>query len=309
MGGDPDAPPTGGRHRVSGAAAWARAQAERARGAADGAREWAERERGRSRTVALGFDLAERDRAHLGGLLAGALAFRFFLWLLPFTLLVVGVLGAVTSVDDGAPNDISTNIGLQGFIGDIIRDGAHERGWWIAIAVGLFGTLYAGIGVVRALRVSHAAAWGMRPARGAHVLQGSLVLSGLIVALAVASGLIGWLRHISFVGGLLALLALSTVYFVTWTAISWRLPNRARSARDLMPGALLVTGGIQGLHLFTVYYLADQAERAASVYGTIGAALTLLLWLFIVARLMVGAAIMNAELAHRRTESGEAAGP
>ncbi len=292
---------------MSGAAAWGRVQADRARAAAEGAREWAERERGRSPLVALGFDLADRDTARLGGLLAGALAYRFFLWLLPFTLLVVGVLGAVTSIDDGAPDDVSTNIGLQGFLGDIVSDGAHQRGWFIAITIGLFGTAYAGLGVVRALRVSHAAAWGMRPERGAKTLHASLVLAVLAVAIGLTGGLIGWLRHVTFLGGLLALLAMGAVYFVAWLAISWRLPHRAVSVRDLMPGALVVAVGVQGLHLFTVYYLAGRAERAASLYGTIGAALTLLLWLFIVARLMVGGAILNAELTHRRSEAEEPA--
>ena len=61
--------------------------------------------------------------------------------------------------------------------------------------------------------------------------------------------------------------------------------------------------GVQGLHLFTVYYLAGRAERAASLYGAIGAALTLLLWLYIVARLMVGGAILNATLAGEHDRS------
>ena len=301
MGAAPERP-QGGRHRASGAAAWGRAQAERARAAAEGARDWAERQRGRSALVTLGFDVADRDTARLGGVLAGALAYRFFLWLLPFTLLLVGVLGAVTSIDDGAPDDISTNVGLQGFLGDAIRDGAHQRGWFVAITIGLFGTVYAGLGVVRALRVSHAAAWGMRPARGTKPLRASLVLSGVVLALALTSGLIGWLRHVTFLGGLLAVLAMGAVYFVAWMAISWRLPHRAASVRDLIPGALVVAVGVQGLHVFTVYYLAGRAERAASLYGTIGAALTLLLWLFIIARLMVGGAILSAELTHRRAE-------
>lgn len=306
MSGGGDAGPPPGEGRAGGVASWARERSEQARHAAEEARAWAERERGRSRLVALGFDLAERDTARLGGLLAGALAYRFFLWLLPFTLLVVGVLGAVTSIDDGAPADISTNIGLQGFIGDIVRDGAHQRGWFIAIAIGLFGTVYAGLGVVRALRVSHAAAWGMRPERGARTLRASLILAAVVIGLGAAVGLAGWLRHVTAIGGVLALMAGGLVYFTVWSAISWTLPNRAASLRELLPGAVLVAVGAQGLHVFTVYYLAGRAQRAASLYGTIGAALTLLLWLFIIARLMVAGAILNAELARRRSEAEEA---
>jgi hypothetical protein len=71
--------------------------------------------------VDLVFRVAERDRLHLGGLLSGALALRLFLWLLPFTLLLVGALGAVTAAESG--------------------------------------TAYGGVGAALALRISHAAAW------------------------------------------------------------------------------------------------------------------------------------------------------
>ncbi len=64
--------------------------------------------------------------------------------------------------------------------------------------------------------------------------------------------------------------------------------------------------GVQGLHLFTAYYLADRADRATSVYGAIGAALVILLWLFIMARLIIGGAVLNAELAARREGSRRA---
>jgi uncharacterized BrkB/YihY/UPF0761 family membrane protein len=284
---------------------WSRAQAEHARAKADEARQWAEEARGRSRLVALAFDLAERDRTRLGGLLAGAVAYRLFLWLLPFSLLLVGVLGAVTSLDDGAPNDLSTMVGLKGFIGSTLSGGARQRGWWIAILVGLFGALYAGMGAVRALRISHAAAWGILPERGWNPLKGSLWLMAIAVGLLAISGLIGWVRTASPIGGLVALVAMLATYFAVWLLASSKLPHKGTSLRALAPGAALVAVGMQSLHLFTVYYLAGKAARAASLYGTIGAALTLLLWLFIIARLLVGAATLNAELAAHDNEARE----
>ena len=291
-----DEAPGARRRRAVAADRW-RALVENARAKTEGARRWAEEERGRSRPVTLGFDLFERDRARLGGLIAGALAYRLFFWLLPFSLFLVGTLGALTSLDDGTPNEISAHVGLQGFIAETISDGARQRGWWIALLIGLLGALYAGIGVVRALRISHAAAWGIPPSRARNLPKASMSLMGIAIGLLLVSLLIGWLRSVSFAGGLIALLAMTAVYFVVWVAVSSRLPHRGVPARALMPGALLVAVGVQGLHLFTVYYLAGRAERAASLYGTIGAALTLLLWLYIIARLMVGGAILNATLA------------
>jgi uncharacterized BrkB/YihY/UPF0761 family membrane protein len=303
-GGDDDgADRPAGPGRVAAARRRMAALADASRRRADDARAWAEEARGRSPVVARAFDVAEHDRAHLGGLLAGAVAYRLFLWLLPFSLLLVGLLGAVTDLDESAVGDASTDIGLQGALAEIITEGAQQRGWWIAVVIGLGGTLYAGLGAVRALRISHAAAWGIRPRRASSLVNGSLILLAAGLGLIAMSVVIGWLRARSGLGGLVASLAIVVIYFAVWLRISVHLPRRPTPTRALVPGAVLVAVGVEGLHLFTSYYLAGQAERVASVYGTIGVALTLLLWLFIVARLMVGSAILNAALWDRRREA------
>jgi len=273
---------------------------ERARLESERAREYAEDARRRSPVVDLVWNVADRDRSHLGGLLAGAVAFRGFLWLLPFTLLFVGALGAVTAVVGDAPDDLSDELGLQGVLTDLVREGAEQSGWWIALAIGLFGTAYAGLGVVRALRISHAAAWGIRPERGANPLMGSLWVFVVVTGLLVVSTFVTWLRESSgLLGTILTVLGMAAVYFLVWWRVSSVLPRREAPLRTLVPGAVLVAVGMQCLSLFTIYYLADRAERATSLYGAIGVALTLLLWLYIISRLIVGAAILNAELAQR----------
>jgi uncharacterized BrkB/YihY/UPF0761 family membrane protein len=283
---------------------------ERARVESERAREYAEDARVRSPLVGLAFDVYERDRRHLGGLISGALAYRFFLWLLPFTLLGVGLLGAFTAAEDGTPGELSDDLGLQGTLADLVRDAAEQTGWWIALVIGLFGTAYAGFGAVRALRVAHAAAWGVRPERAANPAKASLWLFVVVVAVLAVSAFATFLRERSgFVGGLVTVLGMGIVYFLVWLRISEVLPRRDVGRRGLVPGAVLVALGLQGLHLFTAYYLAGSAERATSVYGAIGAALAILLWLFIVARLVVAGAVLNAELAARRERSRQAPRP
>jgi uncharacterized BrkB/YihY/UPF0761 family membrane protein len=273
---------------------------ERARLESERAREYAEDVRTRSPLVDLGFDVVERDQARLGGLLSGALAYRLFIWLLPFTLLLVGALGAVTSVAGDAPDDLSDGLGLQGLLQDLVREGAQQRGWWVALLVGLFGTAYTGLGAMRALRISHAAAWGIQPERAPKPLWGSLWLFVVVLGLLAVSGVATWLREASgTIGSLVTIVAVGAIYFGVWLRVSSLLPHRDVPMRLLMPGAALVAVGAQGLHLLTVFYLADRAERATSLYGAIGAALVLLLWLFILSRLFVGGAMLNAELALR----------
>lgn len=283
---------------------------ERARIESERALEYAEDARGRSPLVDLGFDVFERDRARLGGLLSGALAYRFFLWLLPFTLMFVGVIGAITAVVGQAPGEFSDDLGLQGVLADLIRDAAEQSGWWIALVIGLAGTAYAGLGAVRALRISHAAAWGIRPERAARPVLLSLWFFAVVSGLLAASGSATFLRERAGVLGTIVTVAgLALVYFAVWLRVSEALPHRDVPRRGLVPGAALVAAGAQGLHLFTVYYLSDSAERATSVYGAIGAALAILLWLFILARLAVAGAMLNAELARRRRPSRRAPPP
>ena len=283
---------------------------ERARLESERAREYAEDARERSPLVALGFDVYERDRRHLGGLLSGALAYRFFLWLLPFTLLFVGLLGAVTAAVGETPDELSDDLGLQGTLADLMHDAAEQRGWWIALIIGLFGTAYAGLGAVRSLRIAHAAAWGVRPERAARPAAGSAWLFVVVVLALAATAFATYLRERSgLVGGLVTVAGLWVLYFVIALRFSEVLPHRDVPRRALVPGAVLVAVGVQGLHLFTAYYLAGSADRATSVYGAIGAALVILLWLFIIARLIIGGAVLNAELAARRERSPRAPPP
>ena len=295
---DPEEPEPHPRGRVA-------AATERAKREAENARLWAEDARGRSALVAFGFDYYERDRERYGGLLAGAVAFRLFLWLVPFALLLVGVLGAVTDLENSAPDDLSGSLGLQGALAKTLSDSAQQRGWWFAILLGLFGTAWAGMGVVRAMRVSHSAAWGVPPDRARNALVASGLVSGAAVGLIVLTLIIGWIRHNTGPIGLLAALAMLAVYFVGWLAVSIWLPHRPVPVKRLVPGAVLFAVGIELLHLFTTYYLAGRAARAESVYGAIGTALVLLFWLYLVARLMVGSAVLNAQLASRHERAAD----
>lgn len=292
---DDPPPPRGLRDRVADLQAAGRRYSARAV-------ELAEQAERTSPTVARGFDVARRDRLRLGGLLAGALAYRFFLWLLPFTLLVIGVLGGLRLLDTGFIDELTEDFGLQRVLADVLRDGTSQRGWWVAFGVGLFGTAYTGIGAVRALRVVHAAAWGVRPTRGDWrpvVASGAFFL--VILTIMASSSAVAWIRERTPLGGVVSLLLMTALYYAVWMWVASRLPRpEGVPVRALRPGALLIAVGLQGVHLFTVYVLSARAESATSVYGAIGAALVLLLWLFVVARLLVAGSMLSAELAGAR---------
>ena len=54
------------------------------------------------------------------------------------------------------------------------------------------------------------------------------------------------------------------------------------------------------VQVFVSIYLAPRLESQPQLYGALGGATVLLLWLYIVARLIVSAAFLNATLWDRR---------
>ena len=69
----------------------------------------------------------------------------------------------------------------------------------------------------------------------------------------------------------------------------------------------VVAAGVQGLNLVTAYLLGPKLTSATELYGALGIATTILFWLYIVGRLVIGAAILNATLVDRRVGSAPGA--
>jgi hypothetical protein len=72
-----------------------------------------------------------------------------------------------------------------------------------------------------------------------------------------------------------------------------------------MPGAVLVAVGVLCLQIAT-FYFTRELERNSSLYGALGVAIVLLVWLYFAGRLIVAAAMLNERVRFRRT--GERAG-
>ena len=93
---------------------------------------------------------------------------------------------------------------------------------------------------------------------------------------------------------------LAVGYAIDWYVISRALPHASASWRALVPGSILVALGFSALHLGTVLFVADRVARASQLYGSLGFVSTLMLWLFISGRIMVGSAQLNAALWRQR---------
>jgi hypothetical protein len=86
-------------------------------------------------------------------------------------------------------------------------------------------------------------------------------------------------------------------------------PERAET--DLVPGSLVYAFGVVLVVLFNILILDRLLEEKSSTYGSLGMAATLLLGFFLIGRVIVGAAVLNAPLhdRHRRTHDDEVSEP
>lgn len=233
-----------------------------------------------------------------GSVLVGHLTYRFFLWLLPLTLVTLALLG-FASASDAELGDFGERLGLTPEFTQAIAEQARGRRLAGLIA-GIFGLLWATYGLIKGLYFAYASAWEIDSTRPSQLLKavpmtvvaslGTLVLVGLLASLS-RSGLV-----LQLAGGI-GTFVLNVAFLV---AIGWLLPHRATSWTGLFPGALAGGCSFAALALVTEYYLPGRAEGASELYGTLGAAVATLFMLFLFAQVLVGAAFVDAVWHDRR---------
>jgi uncharacterized BrkB/YihY/UPF0761 family membrane protein len=265
------------------------------------ARETYEQARARHLSVQMVAEAYERDRARAGGLLAGGLAYRIFLWELPFALFLVSALGLTAELAGADPADLARESGLTAATASTVARAvsASEQGRLWFLLLGAFLTVWAGRGVFRGFRLVSQLAWGERaPAQSS--LKGSLAVTGIGVGLIAIQALLPALSDALALPGFVHLLlglALAT------TALIWALsllPRADARWTAVVPGALVLGVGLRLLSLAASTYFAYRLEHSSDLYGSMGIAIVLMLYLFLIARLFVAAQFLNATLYKRQ---------
>ncbi|HEY6708575.1 MAG TPA: YhjD/YihY/BrkB family envelope integrity protein [Actinomycetota bacterium] len=268
-----------------------------------------ERARARSLVVDTVVGVVRRERPVAVGILAGSLAFRLFALLIPLAYVLVAGFGF-------AGARVSARLGSEDRLGAMVVDSiatatrTSDRARWLALIFGGVTTLLAAASVVEVLRWVQVLAWRVRPTRGRRSPWTALGLVAGVAVVATTSTLAEQARAdarglASEVTVLLATAA-GQVVVVTclWLALSWSMRPVAVPWTALVPGACLFAGGTQGFSLAMTVYFAPRAARASTMYGSLGVALTLLVSLFLLARLAVAAEELNAALWERRHPDG-----
>jgi uncharacterized BrkB/YihY/UPF0761 family membrane protein len=247
-------------------------------------------------------DALDRERVAGGTLLAGGLAYKLFFWLVPLALVVAAVLSFWEREDPQSLESAGREFGLGASAVrasmETIEQSAHGRWYFLVVGLGLL--MWFSIGVVRALRISFAVAWGVRPERMRHPIVAGTIFTLLAVALIIVSGATQVAREQLGAEGLLLTIALVLVYSAVALWMMKLLPHADAPLTALLPGAVMVAVGVQAMHLVVALYLGPKLGRSSELYGALGVATVILLWLYFTARLLTASAFLNAALWERR---------
>jgi uncharacterized BrkB/YihY/UPF0761 family membrane protein len=263
--------------------------------------ERAQDERSRHGWIDATFELVDRDGEVAGGIIAGALAYRLFIWLLPLGLVFVGGLGVIADAVSKTPKAVGSNLGLGGIVSSSLQSASNSHSPWYALIVGVPILLYATRSVLRVLIGTHRLAWGdVQDARPKPTYVDAAKLLGVMIALFVLAGFASWARARSHGAGLVATIGVIVGFAGIWLWTSAKLPHRDAGWVDLVPGAIAVGIGLGILQLVSAYLLGPYALQKQGTYGALGLAAALLLGLWALGRLVIGGAEINATLWERK---------
>jgi len=261
-----------------------------------------ETHRRRSGMVDAGFLVQELDARVGGGILAGALAFRIFLFMVPVVYVVFTVLGVASRALGHDPAQLARDAGIAGILAGTVVKVADQGTWTlVTLILGAVVTMFitAG-GLLKALYVVHWLIWRVPRVRPAGLGPRMILIGFTLLASALGIAVNDVRNAAGVAGAVIAVFLVTALSFAGWWWVSWKLPHAPCPASALIPGALLMAVGADVLQLLTTYWIGHLVARKTSTYGAVGIALAVLLWVYILGRIMVGSAGLNAALWYRR---------
>jgi YihY family inner membrane protein len=239
--------------------------------------------------------------------LAALIAYYAFLSLFPLLLVFVTVLGFVLQGDPSAQESVvHSTLSQFPIIGSQLEHNVHSlKGSGVALAIGLVGSVLAGLGITGATQNAFNQVWYVprkhRPnflisrlrGLGLLVLLGALAIVSTVVAGFVTGGTHGTL---AIVGGVLVALAVNLLLFF----FAFRLLTTPEvETKDLLPGVVLAAVLWQIIQHIGSYYVDHVVKHAKETSGLFAFVLGLLAWLYLGGQVTLIAAEVNVVRARR----------
>lgn len=236
-----------------------------------------------------------------GGSMVSLIAYRAFFSLFPLLLLMTTILGYVLAGNDELREEV-VNSTLSQFpiIGNQLKGGSLT-GSGIALAIGIVGSVLAGIGVILETEQTFDRCWGV-PRAGKRGFVGSrlraigllVLLGGLAVVSTVVSGLAAGGADLFGAGGKVVGLLIATVLnLFVFGAVFRLLTTDTVETKALIPGVVVATIGWEILQVAGGWYISHEVKNASAVYGTFALVIGLLAWIHLGATFVVLGAETN----------------
>lgn len=258
-------------------------------------------------TLALPLGIVKKFGEDEGGSMVSLIAYRAFFSLFPLLLLMITILGYVLAGNDGLREEV-VNGTLSQFpiIGDQLK-GGELNGSGVALAVGIVGSVLAGIGVILETESTFNRCWGV-PKSAERGFVGSrvravlllVVLGGLAVVSTVLGGLAAGGADFLGAGGKVAGLLIATfLNLFVFGAVFRLLTTDTVETRALIPGVVVATIGWEILQVAGGWYISHEVKNASAVYGTFALVIGLLAWIHLGATFVVLGAETNVVRARK----------
>jgi len=245
------------------------------------------------------FGTALRVQARMGEIngnqLAASVTLSAFLALFPLLLVVIAVVGFVSSNHPTLASDLVKNLGLTGEAARTMKDAikAAEQSRRAASIIGFLGLLWSGLGLVAALQYALNTTWGVNGRGVRDKLVGLAWLAGAFVIFAASFGITTLLNFLPAFLAPLGIVVGLAVNFALWLWAMKVLPNRDVGWKALVPGAALGAVGFEILKAVGSIYVPRLVASSQALYGTLGIVFATLAWLLFFGRLLLYANVLN----------------
>jgi uncharacterized BrkB/YihY/UPF0761 family membrane protein len=252
----------------------------------------------------LGWGVNRRLTGAGGSALPALIAYRVFVWLLPFALVTVATLGLLVDHSNVNIERAVDRFGIAGYFAASVAQAAHTgttSGRISALTIGALILLYETYALVRGVRAVHARAWGLPLTASKRPLNTALVGLAALFAFLLGRAFLDAVARSQDVMLELPLLLVGYAFVpALWLIITQRLPHRAKRWQDLVPGAAFLGVAALVIHALVAFILLPYLDQKQETYGALGLSAGIMLALYATGWAITAAAAINAELCDRR---------
>jgi membrane protein len=230
-----------------------------------------------------------------GNYVAAAITLAAFISLFPLILVIIAVVGLVSSHSTDIAGSIIRNLGLTGDAAKAVTSAIStaQRSERAASIIGIAGLLWSGLGLVAAMEYAVDTVWQVKGRGMRDKLGGLLWLAGagllFLTSFAVTTALNFLPAAVAPVGIVVGLGIDVALWLWTFNVLT----NNETGWKPLLPGAVFGAVGLEVLKAAGSIYVPRLVASSSAMYGSLGVVFAVLAWLLLFGRLLVYSATLN----------------